>query len=212
MAIIKTLGVATLIAALGMSSAYAVAPTDRVFVGLDIQAVELGLDKDVERWTMDGSNSFLKTNLTGASIFGGYRWQQLAFEIGITGIRQVKYVGSAQSGSTTIVNASLDQKNYNTYLDVLYFYPLASNIELKGLVGLGVLTSEFEGNISVSDSGDIASVSGSSSESRAGLRLGLGAQYNFTNHWSTSLMYKYQWGNDYFKSMQALALGVAYSF
>ncbi len=132
MSYINSSCVAILTAVVGMSSAYAVAPKDKVFVGLDVQAVQLTLDPDLERWTMNGSTSFIENSLAGVSLFGGYRWQKWAFEIGVTGMSEETYTGSARSGTTTVLNANLKQKNYNSYLDALYFYPVSENLEIKG--------------------------------------------------------------------------------
>lgn len=139
----------------------------------------------------------------GFTGFGGYRWKSVALEGGITGMESQK-----ENWSNSGTNYSSDSKAFNIYLDALFFKAIASNLELKGLLGVGSLVTKTDysaqrGNSSFSSEENAANV---------GLRLGAGLQYNISKNWNTSLMYKYQLTSTSFSNMQAVALSLAYVF
>lgn len=175
-------------------SCFANAPHNKYYVGGDIQGVFL-------------KPEFILNNdaRLGVSAFGGYRWQNIGLEMGLTGIQPVNYtITNLTNGSGTS-----NVKAFNIYLDTLFFKQIASQLELKGLIGLGALCSDTD--LIVYNSRGLR-YSYASSDVDVNLRLGAGFQYNINDHWNTSVMYKYQFVNDTLSNMQTVALSLAYVF
>jgi opacity protein-like surface antigen len=208
----KKIGLVALILSLGVSSAFAHthAPKDKWYVGADVQGNKMNVDSDMERITTNGTS--FKDSLAGVSVFGGYRWDCLGAELGFTYLSKVNYTGTLVSGGTTLGAVSLSQKNYNAYIDGAYYYPLLSNLDLKAILGVGYLTTRFSGTPVINSNGTITAANGTTSFRKLGVRAGLGLQYYFSECVSSSLTYRYQTGNQFYKNMQTVALGVAYHF
>jgi opacity protein-like surface antigen len=210
MMFIKKLAVAAVIATLGVSTAFARAPKQKAYLGVDLQGNRLTLANGLERLKDNGSE-FFKTKRSGVSAFAGYRWDELGLELGYTFIHYTKYTGIYTDGRSS-VTGELSQLDQNVYLDAIYYYPLTNDLDLKALLGVGSLMTTFKGSLTVNDSGFIARGSDSHTESKAGIRVGLGAQYYFTDSFSSNLMLKFQTGNDIYKHMTTLGLGFAVHF
>ena len=187
--------IGSIVAILGLflsSSAFANAPKNKSYVGLDVEWNHYSYKDSTKKTAKFFSNNKLpKSNLPGIGVFGGYRWDCLGAEIGVNGSKMSKFKSNA--------GASVTQKNYNVYLDGNYYHALTQNLDLKALVGMGYLTSKFTG-------------SAKDSSSKIGARAGAGVEYYFTKNVSSSLMYKFQTGNKFVKNLQNVALGVAYHF
>lgn len=142
------------------------------------------------QWDYFGGNHPGRKNVAGGSVFGGYRWTSLGLEVGAT-----SYLHRSQS--TPFV-----KPRYNLYVDGSYYYPLAKQLDLRLLVGAGYLSTEQELTANVRHMNE-----------QWGVRLGAGLQYNFTRHWNSGLMYKYQ-SHSHFdvSNVSALALSLAYVF
>lgn len=186
------------------SAVHAVAPINRWGVGVDAQGNYLVLDSELEGLTVNGSQ--IKNTLSGYSIFANYRWINFGAELGYTYLNPNNYVGLVRSYGVSYPIATLNIKNYNIYADGQYYYPLNHNFELKGLLGLGVLTTKTTGSAVVNDNGRIDIGENDSSDSSLGVRIGAGVQYNFTDDFSMAVTYKLQTGNGYFKYINIYAI------
>jgi len=197
--------VSMLVTTLGMTSAFALEPKNKFYLGADWQTNSLS--------SIAIGNAFgnrLHEDLTAVSILGGYRWDHFGVELGRTAFKPVKYY---IFGLGTPASSHIRQTMRNTYLDGVVYYPLAGDFELKALVGLGLLSTEFNGaGVNINNSGRISLGSGRTTNSKLGARLGLGVEYNFHENWSSNLMYKYQQGNDFYKRVDSFALNIAYHF
>lgn len=123
------------------------------------------------------ANYSLTHNQSGLTVFGGYRWDELGAEVGYS-------------------------LNYNAYIDGIYYYKIAKNLDLKALAGLGMTSVtlnyyQFGYNVK---------------SHSLGIRLGLGGEYYFNQRWSSSLTYKFQTSASPIKYLQTVGLGVAYHF
>lgn len=183
--LVKKLGLAAVLLSVGMSSAFAHAPRNKAYVGADVQWDHLSYKNDLRH------SGVLKENFPAGSLFVGYRWCSFGAEFGGTYIGQKTY-------DTAL--GSLKQKGNNWYVDGLGYYDLSNNFAVKGLVGVGYLTTKFSGN------------GANDNKHRFGARVGLGGEYYFNNCWSSALMYKFQTGNSAVKYVNAVALSVAYHF
>lgn len=175
-------------------SCFANAPHNKYYVGGDIQGIFLKPEFIIN------NNSRL-----GVSGFAGYRWENIGLELGLTGIQNANYtINNLTNGSGTS-----SVKAFNIYLDTQFYKQIASQLELKGLVGLGALSSKTD--LVLYNSRNLL-YSYESTGVDINLRLGAGLQYNISNHWNTSLMYKYQFIADTLSNMQTVALSLAYVF
>lgn len=175
-------------------------------VGMDFQTNSLVLDQDLEALTVNGSQ--IKDRLFGVSLFANYRWSQYGAELGFTRLSTVKYSGYVSSYGTTYPIATLNVENYNVYIDGQYFYPINSSFELKGLLGIGVLTTTTTGSAIVNGSGRLSTGDNDSIDSKGGIRVGVGLQHYFTEDFSMDITYKLQTGNSFYSYINIFAVGL----
>lgn len=143
-------------------------PCNTFGLGIDLQANNLILNPNLlPQFTSHGNGS---QNSTGYSIFADYRWKKFGAELGYT------YIDSAAYGG-------FNAYNNNYYLDGFYFYHLFDDVELKGMAGMGYLSSHMHGTRPNNISNNYNTVS---------LRVGLGLQNNFTEHFALGFMGKFQ--------------------
>lgn len=175
------------------SPVFAKAPTNAPYMGINLEGNYLSFKKDVKNSATNDYSKLVKATRPGAGLFAGYRWDCLGAEIGASWI---------QTKTVKINNIKSHQKNYNFYVDGTYYYAVSNDLDLKASLGVGYLTSKMAmGKINYTDNGG-----------RIGARAGVGAQYYFTDHVSSSLKYTFQTGNKMVKNLQQVALGVAYHF
>ena len=205
---IKQVALAVVIASLSVSSVYAHAPREKTFIGVDLQANRLPTKSNL---AADFSLvNKAKKNPGGVSIFAGHRWQDFGAELGFTYMGYHKETGVLSNGNVTLTGSE-KLTNSNIYLDGNYYFAISPEFDLKALVGIGYLRTRVDLNGKLVVNGvTVANGSDKNTASRAGIRVGLGGQYYFTNHFSSSLMLKYQAGNKVYKNMKTLALGFAY--
>lgn len=192
------------------------APINKWFVGGDISYNNISYKNNLTVPIVAGGTlTYLLDDtshgFTGIGLFAGYRWTKFGFEFGYDILPSFNfYPNNVSIGGLTNANAQLKQDNAVLYFDVTYNACLFKDLELKALVGVGSLINKFHSNFSYT----LLFVSGSSTstttETKAGLRLGIGLQYNFSPDWSTSLMYKYQQGNNIVRDLQSGVLSIAY--
>src|SRR5581483_11938939 len=89
----------------------------------------------------------------------------------------------------------------NQYIDLLGFLNVAKDVDMMGLVGYGMLKC----NPSVTNT--YIYNESSLTKKKLGIRLGGGAQYNFSGNWSSRVMLVYQKGNPVFlKTLYSLSI------
>jgi hypothetical protein len=212
---VKKLGIAAVLLSIGISTAYAHTThhhSEKFYFGGDIQGNKFGVKSPVKN--AFSPNSF-KTDLAGASLFVGYKCENLGAELGYTWFRRVNYKGTMTTRPSGVVvtnNSNLfKQLNNNIYLDGIYYYPMNDMLDLKASLGVGALNSKLKGNaVTINTSGTSLPVAGTTKSSKVGIRAGIGAEVYFAECLSSSLMFRYQTGNKIFKDVKTVALSLAY--
>jgi opacity protein-like surface antigen len=142
----------------------------------------------------------IRKNKPGVNVFLGARFNEyVGAEVGFGFIQQVK--ANVQN------NRTATNKISNIYADLLGYANVAPKVDLIGSVGIGMLKSK-------------SSVPGATfvnqnalNKGKVGVRLGVGAQYNFDTNWAARAMFRYQKGNTSFlKSNTSVSVGALYIF
>lgn len=188
--------VSSIICLAAIYPAISIANLDKYYIGADMQSI----------WLKPKNFTSQSDARWGLSGFAGYRWGVVALEFGVTGMQtqNYNYIGANQ------YNYIGRSRAFNVYIDALFFKTIAKNLELKGLIGSGLLN--IKNSMYAYNSNNQFRFGSIVSGFNVGARLGAGLQYNITRHLSTSLMYKFQATSDEFSNMQALALSIAYMF
>lgn len=145
------------------------------------------------------NESLFGKNGTGVSAIAGTRLHEnFGAEVGITGLtgKKVHITNAAKS--------SLKTRSHNLHADVLGYVPVSKEVDLIGSVGVGHLTTKVSGNVSQEKV--------SMKSSKAGLRVGLGAQYKLCDNINARFMVRHQKGNKFVKSVNSAGLGLFYQF
>lgn len=180
------------------TSLYAV-PTDKYFIGFDVQDNFMRKHSDVGSATINGRK--IAHEVVGATPLLGYRWTRFGIELGHTFLGRVTYYGN---------NRTKLQKDYNSYIDLQFYKRIVKKLEFKALLGLGRLSTEYSGNAVIVGTSKIAS-NGEQKFRSTGVRVGAGLQLCLTKNVSSSLMYKYQKGNGIFNAINTVALGITFN-
>jgi opacity protein-like surface antigen len=153
----------------------------------------------------ENKKSLFNKSSAGASALVGTRLHEnIGVEVGMTGLSGNKL---SIANST---NHSLKARSRNLHTDVLGYLPMSDEMDLIGSVGVGKLTTKVSGqlgNTALSASDNVSMKS-----SKAGLRLGAGAQYKISDNMSARFMVRHQQGNSFVKSVNSAGLGLFYQF
>ena len=185
----------------------------RPYIGLDIATSKI--DFGTDDWVVDNYN-------------GGYEYhdnknETLSF---VVGAKFNKYIGveafyqkSEENEKKTIWdvgNAEVIEEDKLSYtsmgVDVIGYMPVNQEFELLASLGLGQY--DFESSYEDSIIG-YGSVGGEKKDfDSLGIRLGIGAQYNFNEHFALRAMARYIKMNDdeYIRSLTEFSLGLRYMF
>lgn len=185
----------------------------RPYIGLDIATSKI--DFGTDDWVVDNYN-------------GGYEYhdnknETLSF---VVGAKFNKYIGveafyqkSEENEKKTIWDAGNaevieeDKLSYTSMgVDVIGYMPVNQEFELLASLGLGQY--DFESSYEDSIIG-YGSVGGEKKDfDSLGIRLGIGAQYNFNEHFALRAMARYIKMNDdeYIRSLTEFSLGLRYMF
>lgn len=167
---------------------------NRTFAGLSIARSNYALKDDIKAYSSILGYGW--NNSYGAYV--GHRWQQF----GVQGSAEVLQVLTP----VKVPGLEFKQRGANLALDGLYFLKLAENLELKSLVGVGVLISQLNNNVN-------NRLESWTHTTGVGARVGTGLQYQFTDHVVGEAMVKAQLpGNNLFKNVVGVSLGVGYVF
>ncbi len=144
-------------------------------------------------------NMYTIYGVPGASIAGGYRWNNFGLELGYSKL------GDECWGQNVVLQSQ------NAYLDLLGFYPISDCFEVKGLIGVGIFNTKTKNSSQSSFSQSIWR--NKSSETAAGFRAGLGVQYWINDAITAELMYKFQTNRNVFIGFMSIySLGFRYYF
>lgn len=133
----------------------------------------------------------------GASIYGGYRWDCLSLELGY----------SKPANESWNEDNSITFKSHNMYLDSILSFPLSKGLEAKGILGVGIFHTKTYGH------SNLWLYPSDNNETSAGVRAGLGLQYNFDKHWAVDMSYRFQTNcNIFLGFMSIYSVGVKYHF
>ena len=185
----------------------------RPYIGLDVATTKMDFGSD--DWMVDNYN-------------GGYEYfdnknEALSFVVGAKinknfGI-EAFYQKSEENEKKTIWdagNAEVIEEDKLSYtamgVDAIAYMPISQELELLASLGLGQY--DFESSYEDSIIG-YGSVGGEKKDfDSLGIRLGIGAQYNFNEHFALRAMARYIKMNDdeYIRSLTEFSLGLRYMF
>jgi len=160
------------------------------------------------------NKSFLKkSGSSGSLFFGSKLTENFGLEAGYTGFSKNKHTLEGTIGANKH-SLKLETKNQNLYLDALGYLPVADNVDLIGSAGIGRLTSKVTANDTITPvaGGANTVVKTTGKSHKAGVRVGLGAQYKFNANMGARLMVRHQKGNQLVKSVNSAGLGLFYEF
>lgn len=190
--------------------AYNPSLVDRCFVGLEFERQFLKPESSIAlgQGISNVQTGFLK-NLNGAyTAYLGYRFYDVGVRAGYTYSQNLEYYPVLYSSSSgqQIATGYVSQKSDNIFLDGLYYYQCAPCTEFKFMIGVGAMRTKFDSTLTGISAGTYET-----SNFEPGLRLGVGAQYQFTECLVADIMFKYQIpGNNFFKYVSSLSLGLAW--
>lgn len=142
----------------------------------------------------------IEKNEPGINAFLGARFNE-------TWGAQVGFSFIETAGANVQNGQRATNKISNVFIDLLGFINVAKQVDMMGLVGYGMLKS----NPSVTNT--YIYNQESLTKRKLGIRLGGGAQYNFSGNWSSRAMLIYQKGNPVFlKTLYSLSIGLLYTF
>lgn len=177
----------------------------KFYVGAEAQYNNLKAGKALQD-TQDnnGKSVFQKKKLPGADMFLGMRLtENFGAEAGYSLLKT--------SHNTFDSNQVLDVKMRNPHIDAIGYIPVADDVELLGSVGLGRLSTKVEAK----NNGVVQQLDSEGkklTKAKAGIRLGLGAQYKLTENVGARFMVRHQKGNKTVKNINSAGLGLFYQF
>lgn len=162
------------------------------YVGLDYVYSMGDIDK------IEGINLF-EENLNALAVSAGAKLHK---NFGIEMFYQ-----KSEEGEKKFANGKTKDE-YQAYgLDLLGYLPVAEKLDLIGSLGFGYY------DVDINVKAKTPAVSADGDDQGAGYRLGLGAQYNFTENWGARVMARYvDIDIDGIDNMVDLTAGVRYSF
>lgn len=151
-----------------------------------------------------GQSLLRKKNSPGADLFLGTRiTENFGAEVGCSFLKRSH--NNLTGGQ--VVNVKMN----NPHVDAIGYLPVADNVELIGSVGVGRLSTKVENKVN----GVVRSLTAddkSLTKTKTGIRLGLGAQYKFSENVGARFMVRHQKGNKVIKNVNSAGLGLFYQF
>ncbi len=188
----KTLLFASVAACVFAFNANAVESNIKPYVGLDY----VYSMSDIEK--VDGIKAF-EEDLNALAVSAGAKLHQ---NFGVEMFYQ-----KSEEGEKKFANGKTNDE-YQAYgIDLLGYLPVAEKVELIGALGLGYYDIDIKAKVNT------PAISVDADDQGAGYRLGIGAQYNFTENWGARVMARYvDIDIDGIDNMVDLTAGVRYSF
>jgi len=160
----------------------------------------------------DPAPSAISKSANGATLFVGSRLNEnLGLELGGTVLRTQKAnnITNVRTG-LVMPGSAVSIKNSNVYADAMGYLPIDCATDLIGSVGIGHLSTKV--NYKTVAKPTSADQKFSAKATKVGVRLGVGAQYKFTENVGARVMVRYQQGNKIVKKMTSAGLGMFYQF
>lgn len=163
---------------------------------------------------IDKKGAFTKTpvskSASGLGLFVGSRFNEnVGLELGASRLGTQKCKIKDQASNTIMQGAGISIKNRNIYADAMGYMPVDCAVDLIGSVGVGRLSTTINGKEA---SNPTAAQKFSAKSTKVGVRVGVGAQYKFTDNIGARLMVRHQQGNKIVKNMTSANLGMFYQF
>ena len=189
----------------------------RPYIGLDVATSKM--DFGDEQWVKDydGGDNYFDDGNTSLSFVVGAKFNKY---IGVEAFYQKSGDGKNEAGyeDNEEWGAWGEDKTTISYtamgIDAIGYLPINQDFEI--LASLGLAQYDFESKISYSEIDAYGYYEGSESKDfdSLGIRLGIGAQYNFNEHFALRAMARYIKMNDdeYIKSLTEFSLGLRYMF
>lgn len=161
-------------------------------------------NKDIDLKDEKGK-SILKENTPGAGVFVGSRLHEnFGVEAGYSHLKNAKKTFADKSSNTNKMN--------NVYADALGYLPVSCDVDLIGSVGVGRLSTKLSSKDENGVNSPLTSEGKKASKAKAGVRVGLGAQYMFCDNVGARVMLRHQKGNKVVKNVNSANLGLFYQF
>ena len=189
----------------------------RPYIGLDVATTKM--DFGDEQWVKDydGGDNYFDDGNTSLSLVVGAKFNkhfglEAFYQKSGDGKNEAEYEDNEEWGvwgkdKTTISYTAMG-------IDAIGYLPINQDFEI--LASLGLAQYDFESKISYSEIGVYGYYEGSESKDfdSLGIRLGIGAQYNFNEHFALRAMARYikMYDDEYVKSLTEFSLGLRYMF
>lgn len=173
----------------------------KFYVGAEAQYNKLKGDKN---FSNAGQSLLRKKNSPGADLFLGTRiTENFGAEVGYSVLKRSH--NNLTGGQ--VVNVKMN----NPHVDAIGYIPVGNDVELIGSVGLGRLSTKVDNKVN----GVVTALTAndkSLTKTKTGIRLGLGAQYKFSENVGARFMVRHQKGNKIIKNVNSAGLGLFCQF
>lgn len=177
----------------------------KFYVGAEGQYNKLKGGKNLE--DTKGKSLLRKKTSPGAGLFLGTRvTENFGAELGYSVLKQ-----SHNVDYNNVKGLNLDVKMRNPYVDAIGYLPVSNDIDLLGSVGVGRLSTKVTAKLN-GVAQTLTNEQKKLAKSKAGVRFGLGAQYNLTENLGARFMVRHQKGNKTIKNVNSAGLGLFYQF
>ncbi len=186
----------------------------RPYIGIDVASSKIKFGDD--EWIKDyeGGDNYFDDGNTSVSFVVGAKFNK---HFGLEAFYQKSGDGESEVEYDDIDYYGEDKTSINYTamgIDAIGYFPVNQEVEI--LASLGLAQYDFESKVSYVEYSYGDSYEGEESKDfdSLGIRLGIGAQYNITDHVSLRAMARYAKMNDdeYIKSLMELSLGLRYMF
>lgn len=200
---LKIITIAALVTFASVTNAKSVY-SDRYYVGFDFGRSWYTTTNNRLSVSPTLTVNIYSANNNQASILGGYRWDNLAAQIGYTKMLNASNSGLMFNG-IGLSTYSVTQRCSNFTADAIYFYKLNSEYEFKALLGLGALSTSITPTVT-----GFANLSKIES-TKVGIRYGIGLDMRLSDNFTSDVMLKYQQpGNSVYKNFTTFSIQLAY--
>jgi hypothetical protein len=159
--------------------------------------------KNGQNFQDTNGKSMIRKKSPSLGAFLGTRFNEyLGAELGYTALKTSK--------QTLVNNNTLTVKMRNPYLDVLGYIPVANDVDVIGSIGVGRLQTKTSMKAANNATLQLTSMQHSDAKAKAGVRLGVGAQYKFDTNFGGRVMLRHQKGNKAVKNVDSAGLSLFY--
>ena len=183
----------------------------RPYIGIDVSAIRMKFG-NADGFMKDEDGKYFKSGIEAISAHIGTRIDKY---FGIEGYYQQSGKASKTAEHELLPGGYFDSKDslsYKSYgVDFIGYVPITQEFELLAALGIGQYDFDTEVKLLkflpgyIIESKDFDSI---------GVRLGIGAQYNITDHFALRGMVRHikMMDSDYVKNLMEISLGIRYMF